>query len=371
MRVAWLIPEGSFVEEGDILVRFDNSNAQLTLEQQQNNLASNQENFKISTGNATTSERNLAIDKLDAEKDYEYSMTVLPQDETIFSKWEIIDAKLNASLSKSRIDLLGRRGAVQKRNARSDQQMIIIDRNKAQSEIEITQQTLNSMQLKSPKAGLALWRRDRMRDPQVGDESQAGQVLVEVIDLNALQARIYVLEREAGALTSGLGVRVRLDSIPEKEYHGTVRTVSALAQPLQRQSPLKYFTCEVLIGDAGPDMKRIKPGMMITNARVIPQKYENCYVVPASAVTEKGIDSMVYIKQGERFVARNVKVGAGMHGQAIILSGVKDGELIALRNPFESRKAHLPDFSKAGVGGRGGPGPGGGGQMMMMRGGGR
>ena len=113
-------------------------------------------------------------------------------------------------------------------------------------------------------------------------------------------------------------------------------------------------------------MKRIKPGMAITNARVIPQKYENCFVVPASAITEKGIDSLAYIKQGDRFVARNVKVGAGMHGQAIILSGVKDGELIALRNPFESRKAHLPDFSKAGVGGRGGPGPG-----MPMRGGGR
>ena len=361
LRVAWLIPEGSFVNEGDLLVRFDNSNAQLTLEQQQNQLSSTQENFKISTGNAATNEKSLAIDKLDAEKDYEYAMTVLPQDETIFSKWDIIDAKLNADLSKDRIDLLGRRGAVQKRNARSDQQMIIIDRNRAQTEIGITQQTLDALQLKAPKAGLALWRRNMRnmnRDPQVGDESQPGQVLVEVVDLNALQARIYVLERDAGALAVGEAVRVRLDSIPEKEFHGKVRTVSALAQPLQPGSPLIYFTCDVLITDAGQDMKRIKPGMSITNARVVPEKYENCYVVPASAVTEKGIDSLVYIKEGERFVGRNVKVGAGMHGQAIILSGVNDGELIALRNPFEARKAHLPDFSKAGVGGRGGPGRG-------------
>jgi len=361
LRVAWLIPEGSFVNEGDLLVRFDNSNAQLTLEQQQNQLASTQENFKISTGTAATNEKTLAIDKLDAEKDYEYSMTVLPQDETIFSKWDIIDAKLNAALSKERIDLLGRRGAVQKRNARSDQQMIIIDRNRAQTEIQITQQTLDSLQLKSPIAGLVLWRRnmrDRNRDPQVGDESQPGQVLVEVVDLNALQARIYVLERDAGALAAGQNVKVWLDAIPEKEYYGKIRSVSALAQPLDRQSPLIYFTCDVLITDAGSDMKRIKPGMAITRARVVPEKYENCYVVPASAVTEKGIDSLVYIKEGERFVGRSVKIGTGMHGQAIILSGVKEGELIALRNPFESRKAHLPDFSKAGVGGRGGPGRG-------------
>jgi hypothetical protein len=316
-----------------------------------------------------TNEKNLATDKLDAEKYYDYTMTVLPSDETIFSKWDIIEAQLNAGVAKTRIDLLTRRGAVQKRNAKSDQQLLIVDRNKAESEISITQQTLSSLELKSPKAGLVLWRRDRMRDPQVGDESQPGQILVEVIDLQALMARIYVLEREAGALAKGQAVVITLDSIPGKTYHGVIRTVSALAQPLQRQSPLKYFTCEVVISDAGSDMKMIKPGMAITKAKVVPEKYENCFVVPASAVTMKNTDALVYLKQGERFVPRTVKIGFGTHGQAILLDGVKDGELIALRNPFEERKAKLPDFSKAGAGdrgGRGGPPPG-----MMMGGGGR
>jgi len=42
-----------------------------------------------------------------------------------------------------------------------------------------------------------------------------------------------------------------------------------------------------------------------------------------------------------------VKTGLSSHGQAIVLSGVKDGEVVALRNPFETRKLYLPDFSKA------------------------
>jgi HlyD family secretion protein len=370
LRVAWLIPEGSFIKEGDALVRYDSSDALLNLEKQQNTLASNNENIKVTTANQTTNEKNLATDKLDAEKYYDYTITVLPSDETIFSKWDIIEAQLNAGVAKTRIDLLTRRGAVQKRNAKSDQQLLVVDKNKAEAEIAITQQTLSSLELKSPKTGLVLWRRDRMRDPQVGDESQPGQVLVEVIDLNALMARIYVLEREASALTKGQPVTIRLDSIPDKTYHGTIRTVSALAQPLQRQSPLKYFTCEVVITDAGTDMKMIKPGMAITKAKVVPEKYENCFVVPASAVTMKNMDALVYLKQGERFVPRGVKIGYGTHGQAILLDGVKEGELIALRNPFETRKAKLPDFSKAGVSGRGGPG-GPGGPGMMGGGGGR
>jgi cobalt-zinc-cadmium efflux system membrane fusion protein len=129
---------------------------------------------------------------------------------------------------------------------------------------------------------------------------------------------------------------------------------------LERNSPLKYFICEVTIHDAGQDLRRIKPGMSL-KADVILEKYDSCFVVPASAVTPKGPQTLVYIKQGEKFTARSVTVGAASHGQTTILSGVQEKELIAMRNPFESRKAHLPDFSKAGAGG------GGGGMRIMFR----
>jgi hypothetical protein len=171
-----------------------------------------------------------------------------------------------------------------------------------------------------------------------------------------------VLERDAGSLARDKSVVIRLDAIPEKEFHGIVRSVTALAQPLERNSPLKYFTCEVTINDAGQDLRRIKPGMYL-KADVILEKYDSCYVVPASAVTTKGMEALVYVKQGEKFVPKPVRVGAETHGQATILSGVEENELIAMRNPFELRKAHLPDFSKAGAAGAGG-----GGMRIMFRG---
>ena len=346
LKVAWLITEGSFVKEGDVIARFDNVDARLNLEQQQNTLQMNQEKTKVTSGKQATDEKVLGYDRKDAEEEYDYAMTVLPQDETIFSKWAIIEAKINAGFAKDRIEFLTNKGKVQKRIARSDQQILAIEKSKAQTEISIAEQTLAALELKTPKGGLVLYRRDRGRDPQVGDETWPGQILLEIIDMNALQARTYVLERDAGSLTKGDEVLVRLDSIPEKEYHGVVRSVATLAQPLERNSPLKYFICEVTIRDAGEDMKRIKPGMSL-KADVVLEHYESCYVVPSSAVTTKGAEATVYIKQKDRFVPRQVKVGSGTHGQSIILEGVKDGELIAMRNPFETRKAYLPDFSKA------------------------
>jgi HlyD family secretion protein len=360
LRIAWLIPEGSFVSAGDRVVRFDNTDAQLNLEKQENTLESNQEKTKVTGGKQVTDEKVLGIDRSDAEKEYQYAVTVMPQDESIFSKWDIIEAKINAVFARERIDFLTNKGRVQKRIARADQQILAIEKNKAQAEIAIARQTLDQLELRAPKAGLVVYRRDMRRDPQIGDESWPGQVLVEVVDLHALQARAYVLEREAGSLAAGKEVVIRLDSIPEKEFHGTIRTVAALAQPLERNSPLKYFACEVTIQDAGEDIRRIKPGMSL-KGDVVLEKYDSCFVVPSSAITTKGADTLVYVKTGASFSARPVKVGAASHGQYALLSGVTERETIAMRNPFETRKAHLPDFNKA-------PQPGmGQGMRIMMR----
>ncbi len=362
LKVAWLIPEGSFVRPGDTVVRFDSTDARLNLEKHENTLEANQERMKITAGKQATDERVLGIDRTDAEKEYDYAMTVLPQDETIFSKWDIIEAKINANFAKERINFLTNKGRVQKRIARSDTQILAIEKNRAQSEIAIAKQTLDSLELKTAKPGLVLYRRDRMRDPQVGDESWPGQVLVELVDLNALQARIYVLERDAGSLAKGTEVVIRLDSIPEKQFHGSLRTVAALAQPLERNSPLKYFACEVIIRDAYQNMQRIKPGMSL-KAEVVLEKYDSCFVVPASAVTTKGTETLVYVKDGDGFASRPVKLGTGTHGQSAILGGVEENQIIAMRNPFETRKAHLPDFSKAGAPAGGGMG----GMRIIMR----
>lgn len=367
LKVAWLIPEGTFVQAGDVVVRFDITDAQINLEKQQNTMEANQERSKITTTSQDTNEKVLVLDQKDAELDYDYAMTVLPQDETIFSKWDIIEAQINAGLSKEKLGYLQNKGKVQQRVARADQQILAIERNRARAEIGLTQQTLNSAELKAPVSGLLLWRRDRRRDPQVGDETQPGQVLVEVINLSVLQARIYVLERDGGHLEKGQAILIRLDAIPEKVYHGAIRTVAATSQALERNSPLRYFTCDVAISDAGDDIRRIRPGMYV-RGDVLLEKYDSCFVVAASAVTERKEGNVVYVQKGDRYIAMPVEVGLGSHGQAIILKGVENGDIVALRNPYETRKLSLPDFSKGAAGRRGpGPGqpPGGGGQMRM------
>ena len=373
LKIAWLIPEGSFIQAGAPVIRFDSTDAKLNLEKQQNTLTSNEENTKIKTQQQITDDKTLTIDRTDAEEDYNYAMTVMPEDETIFSKWDIITAQADARYNKERIEFLKSKAKTQQRIARSDQQILTIERNKAQSQVNLLKETLNSLELQAPVGGLVLYRRDHREDPKVGDESHPGQVVVEIINLDVLQARIYVLERDGGNLEKGQPVIIKLDAVPEKQYHGTIRLVSSVAGALERNSVLRYFTCDVTITDAGRDLKRIRPGMSL-QGDVVLQKYESCFVVPSGAVTyrEKEKDNLVYVKKGNKFEPKPVQTGLSSHGEAIILGGVEDGELIALQNPYETRKLYLPDFSK-GSATQQGPGPGGmppAGMMRMMRGGG-
>ncbi len=98
LKLAWLINEGTLVNKGDALIRYDNTNTQLDLESQNNSLDSNGLNAKIQTGTQQFNEKSMKIDRTTAEMDYEYTKTVQPEDETIFSKWEIITAQTERRL---------------------------------------------------------------------------------------------------------------------------------------------------------------------------------------------------------------------------------------------------------------------------------
>jgi HlyD family secretion protein len=346
LTIAWMIHEGSFVKAGDPVVRFDSVQATLNLEEQENALAANEQRVRVLTGQQQTDDRVLGLDIADARKDYEYSMNVLPVDETIFSKWDIIEAKIDAAFARERTDVLTRNRKSMKRIARSDRQILAVERQKAETEAAIAQQTLDELELDSPVSGLVLYHRDRGREPQIGDQCWRGQILVEVVNIESLQARINVLERDAAGLVKGKEVTIRLDSLPEKTFKGVLQSVAPLAQPLDRESPLRYFICDARIGGAAKYLKSIRPGMAV-EAEIVLERYNSCFAVPENAVTLKGSENLVYVRRGKDFVPRPVEIAPGPHGQTVILNGIKDGEIVALKNPYETRKAFLPDFSKA------------------------
>jgi cobalt-zinc-cadmium efflux system membrane fusion protein len=63
---------------------------------------------------------------------------------------------------------------------------------------------------------------------------------------------------------------------------------------------------------------------------VILDRKESTLIAPIEAVRSEAGKQVVYVKQGDRFSARGVKVGTGNNTQVEILAGVSAGDEVAL-----------------------------------------
>lgn len=346
LTIAWLIPEGSFVRAGEPIVRFDSTDAELILESQRNILAANGEELNIAKKDRRAQEKKLQLDVTSATLDHTYADSMLPEDKTIFSKWEIMEAQLDVELAREQVNSLKKEQQLRSQIADSDYRILMIEKDLAEYEIETAESILNLLELVSPVSGLVTYHARRGVKPEVGDQCWYSQVLIEMVDTTKLQAQLYVLERDAGDLKEGMEVRLELDAFPTRQFSGKIESVTPLAKSLERNSPLLYFTCDASIEITAEDLKEIRPGMKV-QAEIIRDAFDSCLVVPESAVTAKDGTNLAYVQQDGKFVPRPVDIAAGPQGQTVILSGIQDGEIIALHNPYEIRKLHLPDFGKA------------------------
>ena len=111
----------------------------------------------------------------------------------------------------------------------------------------------------------------------------------------------------------------------------------------------------------------LRPGLL-ADVEIIVEKIPNAIHIPVQAVFEKDNKPLVYVKTDKGFEERFIKPLKRSESTMVVAEGLKEGEIIALANPFakpgEQEQQAKPSSGGGGspVGGFGGsPGPGGGG----------
>lgn len=99
----------------------------------------------------------------------------------------------------------------------------------------------------------------------------------------------------------------------------------------------------------------LRPGLLV-EAEIIVEKIPNTLYVPLQAVYEKGGRNVVYIRAGNRFDARPVKLGQRTESQVAVVEGVREGEAVALQDmetggPQKAPKKGSKDKDKGKSGG--------------------
>jgi len=209
----------------------------------------------------------------------------------------------------SRIEQLGDLGAEAQLN-QAKTQVTLADANVRQAQIQ-----LDRTKIRAPFSGVIA-----ARDLEVGEVANPGSPAFRLIQLDPAIINLSVSDRDVVALKEGMAVTVIADARRE-----------AIAGKLKRVLPagnLKTRTFEVEVEVPNKDHSLL-PGM-IASAQVSEVVAAESIVLPQDFLVTRLDGLGVYVDEGGKAAWRPVTVGSIVRDQAVIASGVSQGDRVVV-----------------------------------------
>ena len=187
----------------------------------------------------------------------------------------------------------------------------------ARAQLDRALEELRKARIRAPITGVITERR-----VEPGQVVSPGFPLLSIGVVSRVAVKCFVAEEDLGRIEVGAKAKVRFDALPGREFLGRVREVSPVADPKTG----KFFV-KVLVSNEGG---LLKPGMT-AEVRIYISAPRRSPAVPERAVgRERGVDFVWVVEGGvvrRRAVALGVKEGRWVE----VLSGLRAGELVAVR----------------------------------------
>lgn len=355
MKIAWLAPDGSRVAKDEVVMRFDPTDME-KLEadgtSERETALSRMDGLRAESG-ATI--RNLERDAGMAQRELDLTAQFQSHDTEIFSRAEIIESEIDRDLASRRRDHARSVRGIRERLTAAELGLIGIERLKADLRIKQAGKALAALEVRAPHDGVIVFKRDwRGNATKVGDTIWPGEPVAEIPRLEAMEAKVYVLEADAGGLAKDLVASVFLEAHPNRTFPATVKKVAALAKRRVGWIPVQYF--EIVLELERTDPEIMKPGQRLQATLQLDARSE-ALAVPRGAVFEKDGKRVVYKKNGSVFEAVEVTLGPSAVGRVVVEKGLEAGDVVALRDPT---KPAAESVDAAGAGASSGPVAGGG-----------
>jgi RND family efflux transporter MFP subunit len=342
-RIVKLAETGRPIKKGEVVVAFDGV-------QQEQNLIEKSTDVRTADSEIVQTK---AQHKIDDEMD---GMNLMQ------SEYNVERAKLEAGKAeilseiegaKDRIDVGVSEGALsqvktqvesRKVSHAADMERLDQRKDKAVRDTQLAKRYISKMVIRAPNDGIvnilpnfrAGGSFGQSPPPfKEGDRVWTGAVIAEIPDLSDMRVELKLEEVERGKLKLGQAVRVRIDAVPEKEFEADMDWISPIAQLVFRTwPPEKLFPARATLKKLDP---RLRPGMSAT-AEIIVDKEPNVLLIPVRASFQKNGKPMVYIQKGQQFLTRTIEVGRRNDEDLVVLSGLKEGELVTLEKPEDAAK---------------------------------
>ncbi|MCP3982516.1 MAG: HlyD family efflux transporter periplasmic adaptor subunit [bacterium] len=330
LRIAWLETDGTQVSEGDVVIRFDPTEMESNLADGETEQATTDARIRQKKVREDGAMKNLGRDADMAELQLDYAREFKSKDDVIFSRFEIISADIDEELASEKKEHAHEVRGIKEELTQVELDLLAIERRKADLKIQESEEGLQALEVEAPHGGIFTLKEIWGRLPEVGTTVWSGNPVAEIPQLDVMQAKIFVLEADAGGLETGLEANVTLDAHPDRVYKATVKSVDALAKPRFHRIPVQYFSAILELERTDPDV--MKPGQRVQAVLTFDEE-QDALSIPRQAVFEKDGSKIVYVRRAGEFAAVDIELGPAALGLVVIESGIGEGDLVALRDP--------------------------------------
>ena len=315
---------GSFVRRGQTIVRLDDVDSKLRVQQAQSQLEQakaslRQAEEKVGLRAGQSFDPNRVPEVANARVAMTLAEKNLRRSEKLIESGDISRSVFDDQ--KARYDQLREVYESALSKARQDYAAVATARanvNNADSALDLARRSLSYANVFSPIDGFV-----SERTADLGEYVSPTAKVATVVRINPLRVRIDIPEQAIPSVTVGQPVSVTTSAWPDRNFSGRIARISPNVTPTSRT-----LTVEAEIEN---NSGVLKPGQFAT-VRILQDRAEPAVLVPARAVrTESGVSRVFVMKDGYAR-ERIVQVGQTEGDLVEIKSGISADEVVATSN---------------------------------------
>ena len=387
VRILEIVPEGTFVNPGDVVVQLDDSNIKKDLNSQkialntvqaacskaENELAAEiiarkeyEEGTFVQEKQKLESERFVAEEMSRRAKNYfEHSKklaargyitdTQLESDRFSVEKW---GKDLDAASTKLRVITEYTLPKMLKKHdstIKTAEAAVTAERAKCeieQKKLDNLESQLTKCIIKATSAGQVVYNnQDRWRGDEYfirkGNRVRERQVIVKLPDIGKMQVKAKISEARVDRVKPGMDATIRVEALRGAELAGKVQTVSAYASDENWFNPnSKEYDAIIVVADPPPTLK---PGMT-SQVSIRVETQADVLQAPVQAVVQRDEKHYVVVKEpAGKLALREVTIGSTNDKFIIVKSGLDANDDLVLNPRPHLAKLGLKD-AEAGEG---------------------
>lgn len=188
----------------------------------------------------------------------------------------------------------------------------------AQSAAELAKRRIELGTIRSPADGVVY-----QLDVKLGAYLTPGILIANVGKVELLKVLVFVDEPELGRIRKGMPVTISWDALEGKRWSGVIDRIPTQIVPLGTRQ-VGEVECRIENRDGD-----LLPGTNV-NATIQTRKQDSVLLVAKEAIRSRDGSQGVFLVENSILEWRKVELGSGNVTSSIVLSGIKEGDIVAL-----------------------------------------